>query len=277
MNETELKLEVMKRILDNYFMVLKNRPKMLGSIDEIESTFFWMDQFNIILTHGAKSYDDGLSWRAFLKFKGIAGPNSNATEFIMKSSDPFATLSHLRCDYNEFVNMKIVHRNNPNNGPLIELLKKSNKREACELLGWFIRYPSIEALEIYSKYIIDNNYFEEYAISIGIAAMGGEAVIDWCSTQMESSISNDLRRFALKCIAVSPLERVDKLIRRVISDKNMDDLYSVACVLCDSMNKLKFEWIEKLLAIPNKTTGLNGVIKLTLESLANKESSTALR
>jgi hypothetical protein len=167
MTESELKLQMIKQLVDNFLTVLEKKPQMLGSIEQIESNLQWLDQINIILTYGAGANEDGLSWRSFLKFKGI-DENACSAESVKKSEDPFAALKTLRNEYYEWVDMKISYKINLTDNALIELLESVNEIGAFELLPWFTKYPCAKAAQIYSERI-NSIYLGYPQFALGIA------------------------------------------------------------------------------------------------------------
>lgn len=265
------KLLEIKRIVDIYLRTLERKPQMLGSIEEIESSFFLIDQINIILTYGIEYNDEDLSWRSFLVFKGIGGANEIAAKTIKKDKEPFCLLVSLRNEYYKWLDMKISHKDNPNDSPLIELLKQVDERESYELIRWFEKYPSEKAIRIYLDRI-NNNYIDFPRVSKGLARMGDRGVYEWANNQLKHYKKIDERKLALECVAVSPLKEADDVLGSIVQSNRVDDIDCLVCAFGNSANKKKFEWIDQIISLPIRNEVINASIELVLTGVLIHEN-----
>lgn len=263
------KIQAIEQIIEGYLYTLNKKPQMLGSIEEIESCFFLLDQIKIILEYGEENNDPDLSWGAFLAFKGIGDLNGFVSSSIKDKKDPYRTLVDLRNEYYRWIKFKIWHKNNPGDNPLIDLLEKSSKREILQLLSWFTKYPSAKVIKIYSDRI-NRNYSDFPEIAKGLSRMGDKDVLNWSINKIEEMKCNDKRKLAIECLAISPLAEADSVIHQIISGNLFHDIDCLVCAFGNSANKNKFDWIKQIISRPDYSKELRPSVELTLRTLIHE-------
>jgi len=282
-NKSEmLELMLIKEVIDDFFDCFYNRPKLFGTVDQIEATFVIIDRINFILKYGSSIDKKEFSWTSFISYKGLSDrPNVSAIDAVKKVNDPYNALQKLRNEYNRWVDMKILHIDNPENSELVELLKKSNEREANELASWFAKYPSQKVINEYINRI-GNDYFRNPHIAIALAKMGDKNILLWAIEQIDKKYSFEKRRIILKCIVSSPHSSANEKIRQLISSiqlgdiNEIDDIECIAGFLPESANIKKNERLKQIIEIPGKTSTLKTILALSIRKLMDENKEEAL-
>ena len=73
MEDIEKKIQAIEKIIDTWLLLLDKRPRMLGSILEIEGLLHYLYPINLILKYGVEYDDRDLYWQKFLRYKKIGG------------------------------------------------------------------------------------------------------------------------------------------------------------------------------------------------------------
>lgn len=274
MTEKSHRLLEVRTIVNNYLQTLKEKPQMLGSLDNIEGAFYLLDQLYITLNYGEENNVSELSWMSFLSFKGIGGVTKNATPTLKNTTNPFQSLIRLRDEYYRWIEIKISHKRHPDDSPLTKILETANERESFELLSWFSKYPSTKAIKLYSD-LIKNNYIGFPEIARGLARMGDANILTWSICQITKKEDDIRRKLAIECLAVSPLKKADCFVKNIINEPKFDDIESLICAFGNSANKNKFEHISQIISQAGESRCLISSIELVLRTLIheNKEQS----
>lgn len=267
------KIKLIKEVVDDFFNFFKNRPRLLGTIEGIEGNFLILDRINFILKYGTDIDHRELSWRAFLSYKGlIVGPRDILFETIKNTSDPYDALKKLRIEYDEWVEMKMLHKKDPENSELCRFLEKADKKRVNSLLSWCAKYPSQKAINFYSERI-KGNYYENPCIAVGLAKMGDRKVLSWAINHWGKESYFEKRRLLLNCIASSPCEEGNKIVKKIIQDIQLDNynqFKDIDCLISDlggSANPKKYKRLEQIIMLSGNNSVLKTSLKLSIRQL----------
>jgi hypothetical protein len=103
-----------------------------------------------------------------------------------------------------------------------------------------------------------------------------EKVINWAIHKVKLNHFDDERKLALDCLASSPLDKADYLVRRVIAANRNDDVYCILGSMYNSASKYKFERIEQILMLRERTAEVNATLVSVLSSLMHQNEMRAL-
>lgn len=282
MEETEKKLKYIKKIVDDFNYFIDVNPRFLGTIKEIEANFFIIDRLNFILKYGIEIDHSEHSWVAFLSFKEfIKGSNISISNTIKENEEQYRLLKELRREYDEWVKLKMLHRENPDDSQLLHFLEECDERDAHKFLPWFTQYPSSKAISIYSN-IIKEDYFSNPSITIGLAKMGDKKVLSWAIKKLDQDNSFEERRIILKCIAFSPHQEADDILKNIIKASRannidqVDDIECLAGILGESTSKNKFIRLEQIILKPEKSLTLKKILELSIRNLFDENKEIAI-
>ncbi len=93
------KLDQIKQFINSYIQSTKERGRMHGSIAEIESQWWVLDQISFILEDISIEEKMSLDWGAFLASKGFGAKNATHVIEEKKTVDPYSELNKLRNEY----------------------------------------------------------------------------------------------------------------------------------------------------------------------------------
>lgn len=102
------KIHEIREFIDTFITASKKRGKMYGSISDIESQWYVLDQINFILEGVPKELVGTVAWGTFLSYKGYGA--KSAASIIDEGSfdDPYTVLTNLRNEYEEWRAQKIA-------------------------------------------------------------------------------------------------------------------------------------------------------------------------
>ena len=228
----EGKIQVLLELVEDFNKGIRERPAQWGTADEIEMQFFLIDLIDQVLTldqGNIKFFVRELSWRAFLEFKGGFEGFRYATQYFTSINsnpnfDKWAEFLNLRDEYIKWKNVKIESIHNPEDNKLINLLPKFDDRQLEILVFWFIRNPSVKAINYY-KQKVKHCYAINEKYTLLLASSGDHDVQGWAI----NNISNPIyRNLALKIISASPNGDSESIITNAI---NINCIKDISCVL----------------------------------------------
>jgi hypothetical protein len=100
MSNAEEKISQIKLVLMHFDDALRSRPELLGSPEEVNAIFFYLDKIRFILADKKDFEEFDKSWIGFLiKKKLIVGANDHLVEGLKSGVIGFAQLRELREEY----------------------------------------------------------------------------------------------------------------------------------------------------------------------------------
>ena len=106
-----------------------------------------------------------------------------------------------------------------------KVLEVSNKGHALYLSGWFAKHPTKKSIGIL-KNIVQDQYNENFRITINLAAMGDQGTLNWAKNNALSK--GDERWLVRYVFAASPYAEADDLAVEVIEKSSLEDITSLA-------------------------------------------------
>lgn len=276
MDNEKDKLILIEGVIGRYLHALRTRPQLLGTMQEIQGMFWVADAILLILRHGESQEYHLLSFDRFLRFKCLTeGVTCTIGNILESTGHGFNKLRELREEYLGWVDMMIAHKINPSGSLLCQQMKSMGRKELVELLPWLSKYPSKEAVSIYYQ-IITDGYVKDQDVSLGLAKMGDQKIIDWSIKQLTNTELNSSKRLALRCISSSRLIKADIVLRDIIKNEDVTELLVCVEAFADSQNSNKYSIIEDIIKKNITDLNLRFEIKNVLNFLVNDNEKKAL-
>jgi len=250
MCDSDHKLKLIHNFVDSFNYDIKKYPASRGTIEQVQDAFRIIDYLDLVLRYG--ECDEELTWGNFVWYKGEFGELSPAQWLRAKYGDDpnvnlYKKLNELRDEYYRWRELKVDSIRDPENNGLLRLLSRIGKKQAVELIPWFIRHPSKKAELLYAKKI-KREYVKNNSISLFLSGCGNKDIIEWAVCNINNDTTKDI---VVRIIAASPDGDINNTIDDIIKNGNTEEIMEVMRGYYFSQNNDRvFQTIEFILDNP---------------------------